>query len=295
MLLSLVPSLVPSERRVAQACIEDPGSIAEMSVAQVASLVGVSPATVVRACKHMGFSGFQQLRELLIRDLGTAAAPAMGGMPQAASMSSQPGGPGNVPAAIAARGDVHLVSAVFGHAAQAIAGALGALDLAEFDAAAAALRGCNRLLIVGNGTSLAAAHAAALHFVAGGHVVEYPADVVTQIISARTLGEGDVCLAVSDSGMNSFTLRSARLAVEAGATVIGITSYGKSDLAELATHALVAGADFHAWNDATVSGNVVQMLLLSALHLAAANADPEAVQARAAIYDEVLAMVAPEG
>jgi DNA-binding MurR/RpiR family transcriptional regulator len=101
--------------------------------------------------------------------------------------------------------------------------------------------------------------------------------------------------------MNTFTLRSVRLAAEQGATVIAVTSYAKSALADMSTHALVAGAEFHAWNDETLIGNIVQMLLLSALHVAATADSPEAAAAHAEVFREVLTMVededadAPEG
>jgi len=269
LLQSQAPSLVPSERRVARVCIDEPERVVEMSVADLAQRAQVSPATVVRACQRMGFGGFQRLRELLIRD---QAAPAAG---------------------VAAVAPVHPVERIFERAVEGIHGALGALDFGAFDAAAREIRGCSRLLVVGNGASLAAAQSVALHFLSSGRVCESPVDIVTQHIAAKLLQPGDVCLAVSDSGMNNFTLRSARLAAERGATVVAITSYGKSELAEIADYALVAGAGFHSWNDSTVTGNIVQMLLLSALHAAALGTAPDAIAARADVLDEVRTMVAP--
>ncbi len=271
LLQSLAPSLVPSERRVAQVCIDEPDRVVAMSAADLARRAGVSPATVVRACQRMGLGGFQRLRELLIRDqavpAGHAHSDALPAAPQ------------------------HPVEQVFERAIAGINGALGALDFTAFDAAAKRIRECGRLLVVGNGASLAAAQSVALHFLSSGKVCENPVDIVTQHIAAKLLGPGDVCLAVSDSGMNHFTLRAARLASGSGATVIAITSYGKSELAAVADHTLVAGADFHSWNDSTVTGNIVQMLLLSALHAAALGTLPDAIAARAEALDEVRTMV----
>ncbi len=267
LLQSLVPSLVPSERRVVQACIDEPDRVASMSVAELASRAGVSPATVVRACQRLGFEGYQQLKELLIRD---------------AAVADETGSPAQ---------HRHPVERVFERAIAGIQGALGALDLEAFDGAAREIRESSRLLIVGNGASLAAAQSIGLHFLTSGKVCENPVDIISQHVAAKLLKPGDVCLAVSDSGMNNFTLRSAQLAAEAGATVVAITSYAKSELAEIARFPLVAGADFHRWNDETVTGNIVQMLLLSALHSAALGDAPGAMAARAEVYDEVLTMV----
>jgi DNA-binding MurR/RpiR family transcriptional regulator len=271
--------LVPSERRVAQLCVTDPGEVAKLSVAELAQRTDTSPATVVRACKRLGFDGFQHLRQFLLRDLGAAA---WGTEASDAEQLGEPGTP------------EHLVRGIFFRAASEIRSALGALDYSEFDAAVVAIRSCRRLFIVGNGASLPPAQSIALRFLSSGRVCEAPADVISQQLAAKLLTPSDVCLALSDSGMNRFTLRSARLAAGQGATVIGVTSYAKSALAEVSAHTLVAGAEFHAWNDETVIGNVVQMLLLSALHLAATSDSAEAAAAHAEVFREVLTMVEEE-
>ena len=268
---SLLPSLVPSEQRVAQVCIDEWDRIPTMSAAEVARSAQVSPATVIRACQRMGFAGYQELRELLIRDLGVATG------------REEPGP--DVPQ--------HPVERLFSRAISGIQGALGALDFEAFDAAAERIRDCRRLLIVGNGTSLPAAQSVALHFLSTGKRCENPVDIMSQHISAKLLQPGDVCLAVSDSGTNQFTLRSVHNAVAGGATVIGITSYAKSELATLSDYALVAGAEFHTWKDYAVTGNIVQMLLLSALHGAALGVDPSARAAREGALEVVRTAIFP--
>ncbi|MDQ4501470.1 MurR/RpiR family transcriptional regulator [Sinomonas sp. ASV322] len=278
-LQSLLPSLVPSERRVAQLFVTAPDEVAQMSVSELAQRTETSPATVVRACKRLGFDGFQHLRQFLLRDLGAAAWGTANGHEE------QTGEPGSTE---------HFVTGIFSRAAGEIRTALAALDYAEFEAAAQAIRACRRLFIVGNGASLPPAQSIALRFLTSGLVCEAPADIVSQQVAAKLLTPDDVCLAVSDSGMNMFTLRSARVAAEQGATVIGVTSYAKSALAAVSTHTLVAGAEFHTWNDDTMIGNIVQMLLLSALQVAATSDSPEAAAAHAEVFREVLTMVEDE-
>lgn len=289
LLLSHLPGLVPSERRVVQLCIDAPSEVASLSVADIARLTETSPATVVRACQRVGFGGFQQLREHLLRDLGARQGAFQSTVTVTAADSRGEGSaleraqPRRVIVA-----EQHPVERVFQRAGEGVLGALGSLDLAAFDAACNAIRVGNRLLLVGNGASLPPAQMASLHFLTAGRVCEAPVDVVTQHISAKLLRPGDVCLAVSDSGMNQFTLRAARLAAEGGATVVAITSYAKSELAQLATHALVVGAEFHAWNDDTLVGNIAQMLLLSALLRGAVDdTSGEQSRVRANVIEEV--------
>ncbi|MFT4028713.1 MAG: MurR/RpiR family transcriptional regulator [Protaetiibacter sp.] len=267
---SLVPALVPSEQRVAIACVEHPDVVALLSVADLAARTGTSSATVIRACQNLGFRGFQHLRLLLLRDLGAAERR---------------------PALTPGDSSADRVRAQFDHTARELSDALGALDFASFDAAAAAIAGARRVLAVGNGGSAAAAQQAAIRLLVTGRSCEAPADAVTQQMTARTLTSADVCLAVSDSGMNAVTLRAVEAADAAGAVVVGITSYARSRLAELSAHALVAGAAFHSWDDG-VSGNLTQLLLVSSLQLEVARlSGAPAEHAGAEVLDEVLNLV----
>ncbi|MCU1407465.1 MAG: putative RpiR family transcriptional regulator, partial [Glaciihabitans sp.] len=109
--------------------------------------------------------------------------------------------------------------------------------------------------------------------------------------SARLLQPGDVCLAVSDSGMNSTTVRTAEAAAAAGVVIIGVTSYARSRLSDLATHALVAGATFHAWGDGAVTGNITQTLILSALQDAVAREMEGSAEAGPVVLEEVMGIV----
>ncbi|WP_225735933.1 SIS domain-containing protein [Gulosibacter chungangensis] len=109
------------------------------------------------------------------------------------------------------------------------------------------------------------------------------------------LRPGDVCLAVSDSGTNQFTMRSVRNALQAGATVIGLTSYGRSELVNTADYALIAGAEFHTWKEYGITADIVQMLLLSALNTAALAVDPATELVREDALEEVRAAIFPQG
>ena len=278
---SILPSLVPSEQRVAQLCLDDPDRVSQMSVADLAAQTGTSPATIVRACKTMGFTGFQHLRRVMLRDLGAEARGAASAVERGSS-----GEPGSAE---------HLVSGIFSRVADELRQASSTLDFAAFDAAASALRSARRVVVLGNGASLRTSQAFALRCLAYGTVCEAPTDVVTQLLAARTLAAGDVAVAVSDSGMNAFTVAAARLAKESGATVVGVTSYARSTLAELSDHPLVAGAKHHAWDDEVPVGNIVQMLILTALHSLVTGGEFKAKSLIDAVVTETLTKVVDEG
>ena len=268
---SLIPSLIPSEQRVALAVVERPSDVMTMSAADLAERTGTSPATVSRACQNLGFRGFQHLRIDLAGDLARAA--------QAADSSAEPGVRGRVRGA-------------FDGAARTLQSALGALDFDAFASAADAVVAARRLLIVATGGSQPSAQMFALRCTFHGRSCEAPVDAVVQQLAASTLGAEDVCIAISESGTNSVTLQAAQAAHEAGATVVGVTAYARSTLGLLADLSLVAGASYRESDSGALGGNLVQMLLLGVLQSEAAERMEGAERAEAAAMDKVLDIVA---
>lgn len=270
---SMMTSLNPSERRVAEECVAHPWEVAALSSSDLAARCSTSTATVIRACQAMGFKGFQHLRMLLMRDAGAAIPHEQG--------TAEPG-------------TVGAVQALFTRAARNIENSLGSLNEAEFDRAVAAVAAARRVVIIATGSSVAAAQAATLRFIAAGIPVETPTDPVAQTLTCRLLGPEDVVIAISNSGMNQVTLTSVQSARSAGACVIGITSYARSHLSEQASIRLVAGAAFHTWQDDAMTSNVVQLLLLDALHLAVAATRPETQARTHLVAEQILDVIAPE-
>ena len=58
----MLSSLAPSERRVAEYICVHPDEVIRQSVAGLAEASRSSEATVIRASRHLGFNGFQDLK-----------------------------------------------------------------------------------------------------------------------------------------------------------------------------------------------------------------------------------------
>jgi DNA-binding MurR/RpiR family transcriptional regulator len=268
---ALAPSLGPSERRVADICIARPKEFAWWSAADVAEHASTSTATVIRACQNLGFKGFQHLRMLLLRDLGAAESRVPG--------SSHP------------KGGNGLLRAVFDEVATDLGGALAPLDHGAFDRAVDAIANADRVLVVGNGVSGPSASTVAVRFTLYGRTVEAPTDAVMQQLIARHLTSRDVCLAISDSGLNSLTLQPAEAAKEAGATVIGVTGYARSPLMELADVGLVLGGGSGPWSAHGASATVVQLTFLIGLQIAVSERRGGSAQAAARSLEQVFGVL----
>jgi DNA-binding MurR/RpiR family transcriptional regulator len=69
---SLLPSLPPAERRVAQRVIDDPEGVANSTITELAQTCETSETTVIRFCRAIGFSGYPELRLTLATEAGRA-------------------------------------------------------------------------------------------------------------------------------------------------------------------------------------------------------------------------------
>lgn len=271
---AIAPQLAPSERRVADVCMERPRDVAWWSAADVAEHAGTSNATVVRACQNLGFKGFQHLRMLLLRDLGAGEAPAV----DADSGERSAGG---------------LLRTIFSELSADLGGALAPLDEDAFERAVQALATSDRVIVVGNGGSGPAAAMMAIRFLFNGRPAEAPADAVIQQLMAAQLTPRDVLLAISDSGLNSVTLRPVEAARTAGATVIGVTSYVRSTLVDLSDIGLVVGCGSGPWGGLGETSPVVQVAFLVGLQIAVCRARGGSAEAAAKTFKQVVPLINP--
>lgn len=59
-----------AERKVADFILRNPNEAINLNVSELATRSGVSDATVIRLCKHLGYQGYYQLKVCLFRDIG---------------------------------------------------------------------------------------------------------------------------------------------------------------------------------------------------------------------------------
>lgn len=260
-------ALPPKERRVAELCVERPDDITRWSAADLAEHANTSTATVVRACQKLGFDGFQHLRMLLVRDLGAAGAVT--------GESESP------------TDDLDVTRALFAQLGRDLNTALTPLDTAAFDDAIRALRGARRILVAATGGSASAAAAVAFRLTTHGRFAEAPTDAMVQRLAARSLTADDACLAVSDTGMNPYTVEVVAAAKKAGATVVGVTSYHRSTLVRESDIGLVIGTGAGPWATSGTS-TVIQLAFLIGL----CHAVTESTEAPT--LDEAVEMLTPD-
>jgi len=267
---ALVPSLNPSDARVARVLVGDPRRVVHLSVGDVAAEAGTSASTVVRCCQRLGFKGFQHVKIALAQELGAAGGP------------SAEGGAG---ADLSAGG---VLRRVLTSSARALTDSLSTVGEEEFERAVSALSEARKALFVGVGTSAPLAQDAAYRFKTVGVEAEAPPDVHTQHVAAKLLAEGDVCFAVSHTGATRETVTNVRDAKAAGATTVVLTSFSRSPITEHADVALVAGGPEESFRMEAMTSRVAHLSVLDALFVAVAERDAERANRALDAYADML-------
>jgi DNA-binding MurR/RpiR family transcriptional regulator len=249
---ALLPSLQPSEARVAAVVLADPERVISMSVTELAAEAQSSASTVVRCCQSLGFSGFHDLKLALARDSGMAGP-----------MSPSQLKAGDAPKTILEK--LLLLDA------EALKQAHTTVAADALSAAVAACARARTILFAGVGTSNNLAQDISFRFRTIGLHSEAPDDIHVQLVSARFLSPGDVCLVISHSGGTKASCAIAAAARQAGATVIAVTSYTRSPLTELADISIVAGSrETASFRFEVMASRIVHLCVLDALFVALA-------------------------
>lgn len=242
--LSLVmPSLLKSEAAVATYCLENAESVVDFTAQEVADAVGVSRATVVRTCQSLGYRGYPQLRVALARDLSRDQPPP------------EP-----------AEGSLGTVRGMLAETARSLPFIDAALSEEALDAVVDRVLNSRRIVCAANGFSSAVALDLSLRLSAMGVPAEYVSDALAQQFTAAQLTPHDTCFLVSATGQNELTLRMARLARGAGASVIALTSSPRSELATRADLAIVTAPIADSFRkELEQTSRVAQVVLVEAL------------------------------
>lgn len=257
-------ALPASEAKVVDLLLADPLFVGTNTTARVAARAGVSPPSVVRAARAIGFAGFAELKLEIARARGTAeffAPPA--------TLS-------------AAASTVAVIETSIRTGVDALSALGGALEPAALERAVAAVRSAGQLVAYGAGPSATVAADAVFRLRSLGVRATSIVDHESAMIGARLLQDGDVLLVVSSTGRTETTLAVADAAAGAGATVIAVTNRHTTPLTEVTDIALVTGGAPLSGQMAAAGSRLAQLVVIDALVTALALHDPERRQ-RAAL------------
>jgi RpiR family transcriptional regulator, carbohydrate utilization regulator len=254
-------SLPPSDRRVAELIVRRGDDVLALSITEVAQAAGVAESTVIRACKRLGFTGFQGLKLAIARDRRPELELVADEITEDDSVAD-------------------VVGKLFAASATVLSEAATSVSTAAVEAVIEAIVAAGRVLFVGMGPSSPLTQDAAYRFRCIGVQVDAPVDSLTQHLAASLLKPGDVCLVISHTGATRETLPMVEAARAAGAVTAAVTSYASSPLTQAVDHVVVAGGRQLGFRVEAMASRLAHLCVLDALYVGVAmRTEPHALHA----------------
>lgn len=242
--------LSPAESRVARWVADHPRQAMSRPLAEVAAASGASEPTVVRFCRHMGLSGFRELRIRLAEAVSAPAAYVHSDVLQDDSVAD-------------------VLTKVLDRSIQALAALRSRAGQMAVPQAVERMSTARQLVFAGIGASGEVARDACQKFFRLGIPCAAVSDLPTMLQMAAIADAADVFLVTSHTGRRPELARCARVAGRRGATVIALTAPG-SELAEAATLTLPCLPEEDTSLYTPMSSRLAQLALLDAMQVALA-------------------------
>jgi RpiR family transcriptional regulator, carbohydrate utilization regulator len=243
-------SLRKSERKVADFVVDNAAAVLTMRIMDVAAHAEVSEPTVVRFCRALDFDGFQSFKLQLAQHLGANSSYSQFSVDDSDTVAD-------------------LSHKVFDSTIGSLIAVRDELDPAALEAAIVAINQAKRVEFYGFGASGSVASDAQHKFFRLQLSSAAYTDPHIQHMSALSLSESDVIVAISQSGRTRALIQSVELALEAGATVIGLAPQD-TPLIKLCTIPIFVNMEEDLQVFTPVSSRIAHLLVIDVLAMGVA-------------------------
>ena len=240
-----------AERKVADYILEHPEQAVSANVSELAEFSGVSDATVIRMCKHLGYQGFYQMKLSLARDLGQHQL-------------------------VGYRGDQNspdTAKAILQGVARNLLNIASRLDMNVVLSCARMIRESEMVHIAAVGNT--GPVAIDLAFRLGRLGIRTNSSLVPEYFLSRiSLGtRRDVVIGISHSGSSRQVIQALELGRDKGMKCIAVTDAARSPISQVADHILCTQVEDPLFSEFGATSHVYVMAVLDALLYFVANAE----------------------
>jgi DNA-binding MurR/RpiR family transcriptional regulator len=246
MMHSILPSLSKAEQKVATSVLKDPSQTVYSSITDLALLAGVGETTIIRFCRKLGYSGFQEFKLSIAQDLVSPKQQVYGKIEENDSV------------------DVMCRKMTMFNT-QALEDTIGLLDEKELQKATDALMRGRRQYFFGVGSSGITAQDAQYRFMRLGFDAHYASDAHIISMNCALVTEADVVVGISTSGSTKDLVDAMRIAKNNGAFVICLTNHARSPVTSYADAILLAASQENPLQGGAFASKLAQIHLLDIL------------------------------
>lgn len=259
-LQAILDELKPSERKVAEFILKQPEDVVKLSVQKLAELSGVSEATIIRLARSLNMKGYQELKLRIAGDL-----------------NKQTAGVGSYQEIMMEGSVESIMQAVSWNNVQSIQDTLSVLSSEEVKRAADAMSRARKIDVYGVGASAVIADDIKQKLSRINLWCEAYSDFHAQLTSAVNLTQQDVAFGISYSGQTEDIIQSLTEAKQQGATIISLTKFGSSPVADLASIRLFTSSVEKSVRSGAMASRIAQLNVIDILFIAMVSRKQEEV------------------
>ena len=251
-----LPDLRKSEKLVGEFVLQDPKSVITMKTAEASKAIGISEPTLIRFCKALGFSGYQEFKINLSQQLAADDYFVMYEIEEDDSIHE-------------------LCEKVFDTTISEILNVRSQIDQAILENAIETLVNAKRVEFYAFGGSAPVAMDGQHKFFRLKISSSYISDPHLQFMSANSLEKDDVVVAISQSGTTSALIDSVKIVRKNGVKVIGIIP-GNTPLSNLCDFPLTIDVGVENRITKPVTSRIAYTAVIDVLTMGVAQLKPEA-------------------
>lgn len=247
---SLYPDLKPSEKRVADYILLNTESFIYSNLSSASKAAGVSEATFVRFAKVLGYEGYRDLH------IAVAASQQKDTEEGVTDLSVDEN-----------TCFTEIPERVINLSVHALNSMRETLNGDEYAKAVDVLEKAGRICVFGSGSSAFVGEDFTNKFLRLGKFVQLASDPHIQVTYAVSMNKGDVAVGISHSGKTQQTIEALRLAKAQGATILCITNFEASMVANMADIKLLTASHEKIFESETMVSRLSQLAIIDMLYL----------------------------
>lgn len=252
-------NLSNSEKNVAKSLLENPALVVRYTIRELAARLYVSPATIVRLTKTLGFDGYREFKQAVVYELALYENNGREHLSDIAREDSIK----------------DIAQKITGQNIKALEETLGFLDTEVVQRCVEHLCQCRHVLLFGMGASLCVAKDASLKFLRVNKSCFVMEDLHSQYLLAQNATEEDFAIIFSYSGETKEMVECAEVLKLKGTPILAVTRYAQSTLSGKTDYVLYTSAKEALFRRGAGSSRIAQLNIVDILYTAYVNRNYE--------------------
>ena len=249
MIKNVINELPESEKKIATFILYNPSTVLTMTAAELGDASSTSSSAVIRLCKSLNLSGFQELKMRILGDLNSLHEASYSDIKKNDTIKS-------------------IVQSLRNNAIKSIDETLQFLNEETLKICVNLIDKADTILIYGMGASFLAAKDAQQKFIRVNKSCYAMEDTHLNATMVANLAKNDLVIGISTSGETRETIKLVELANLRDINTIGITKYGKSTLGKLSKYNLYTPSSIETpFRSAATASRMSQLYIIDVLFM----------------------------